>query len=34
MKENDSVNHPNHYNAGKIEVIDAIDDWNLDFLFR
>ena len=27
----DSVNHPNHYNMGKIEVIDAIDDWNLSF---
>lgn len=25
------VNHPSHYNAGKIEVIDAIDDWGLDF---
>jgi hypothetical protein len=28
-KEN--VNHPSHYNQGKIEVIDAIDDWNLGF---
>ena len=26
------VNHPAHYNAGKIEVIDAIVDWNLDFV--
>lgn len=25
------VNHPGHYNTGKIEVIDAIDDWNLNF---
>jgi hypothetical protein len=25
------VNHPSHYNQGKIEVIDAIEDWNLDF---
>jgi hypothetical protein len=25
------VDHPAHYNAGKIEVIDAIDDWNLGF---
>lgn len=25
------VNHPAHYNAGNIEVIDAIDDWNLGF---
>lgn len=27
----EKVNHPKHYNQGKIEVIDAIDDWNLDF---
>tara|TARA_B100001123_G_scaffold95236_1_gene109794 strand:- start:2132 stop:2497 length:366 start_codon:yes stop_codon:yes gene_type:complete len=26
------VHHPKHYNAGKIEVIDAIVDWNLDFI--
>ena len=26
------VNHPLHYNAGKIEVIDAIADWELDFI--
>jgi hypothetical protein len=26
-----AVNHPSHYNAGKIEVIDAIEDWNLGF---
>lgn len=25
------VNHPAHYNAGKIEVIDAIEDWKLNF---
>ena len=25
------VDHPRHYNAGKFEVIDVIDDWNLDF---
>ena len=23
----DSVNHPNHYNMGGIEVIDAIEAW-------
>jgi hypothetical protein len=23
----DVVNHPSHYNAGKIEVIEAIEDW-------
>ena len=26
------VNHPDHYNKGKIEVIDAIQDWGLDFI--
>lgn len=26
-----SVNHPKHYNMGKYEVIDIIEDWNLDF---
>lgn len=24
---NDSVNHPSHYNVGRIEVITAIEDW-------
>ena len=24
----DSVNHPNHYNTGGIEVIDAIEAWD------
>lgn len=27
----DPVNHPSHYNVGKIEVIAAIDDWKLGF---
>ena len=27
----EKVNHPPHYNAGKIEVIDAIEDWGLGF---
>jgi len=27
----DNVNHPPHYNMGKIEVIEALEDWNLDF---
>lgn len=27
----DKVNHPSHYNTGKIEAIDVIEDWNLDF---
>jgi len=26
-----NVNHPKHYNSGKIEVIDAIEDWGLGF---
>ncbi len=33
MKENrkEMVNHPSHYNQGRIEVIDAIEDWELNF---
>ena len=27
----DVVNHPPHYNFGKIEVIDAIEDWKLEY---
>lgn len=27
----ETVNHPSHYNTGKIEVIDAIEDWGLGF---
>lgn len=27
----EAVNHPSHYNAGSIEVIDAIEDWHLNF---
>lgn len=27
----DPVNHPNHYNVGSIEVIDAIETWQLGF---
>lgn len=26
-----NVNHPKHYNFGKIEVIDAIEDWGCGF---
>lgn len=29
MKE--MINHPSHYNDGKIEVIDFIEDKNLNF---
>lgn len=25
------VEHPSHYNSGKIEVIEALEDWKLDF---
>lgn len=25
------VDHPKHYNSGKIEAISVIEDWNLDF---
>jgi hypothetical protein len=27
----DRVNHPDHYNRGRFEVIDVIEDWNLGF---
>lgn len=27
----DSVNHPAHYNSGRIEVIEAIEDWKLNY---
>lgn len=27
----ETVNHPNHYNIGGIEVIDFIESWNLSF---
>jgi hypothetical protein len=27
----EAVNHPTHYNQGSIEVIEAIEDWGLDF---
>lgn len=27
----DRVNYPKHYNAGRIEVIEALEDWGLDF---
>jgi hypothetical protein len=28
---NEKVNHPSHYNKGKIEVIDFIEDQKLNF---
>lgn len=30
-REANLVDHPNHYNIGKYEVIDVIEDWELDF---
>lgn len=27
----EAINHPSHYNSGKIEVIEAIEDWALGF---
>lgn len=27
----DFVNHPAHYNSGKVEVIEAIEDWKMDY---
>lgn len=27
----EQVNHPAHYNSGKIEVIEALEDWKLNF---
>lgn len=29
--EKDNVNHPNHYNQGKYEPIEVINDWKLNF---
>ena len=31
INKDKSVNHPNHYNTGKIEVIDFIEDQKLGF---
>lgn len=31
LETKDMVNHPSHYNQGKYEVIDVIEDWNLNF---
>lgn len=27
----DEINHPPHYTVGKIETIDVITDWNLNY---
>ena len=31
LARREAVAHPAHYNQGNIEVIDAIEDWGLDF---
>lgn len=31
-RTSNAVEHPKHYNAGSIEVWDAIEDWGLGFL--
>ena len=30
-EKKEMVNHPSHYNMGKYEAIDVIEDWNLNF---
>jgi hypothetical protein len=30
-KAAEAVNHPAHYNQGRFEVIDVIEDWKLGF---
>ena len=30
-KANDEINHPSHYTAGSIEVIDFLDAWDFPF---
>ena len=30
-EEKEMVNHPSHYNIGKYEAIDVIEDWQLNF---
>ena len=27
----EAVDHPSHYNSGRLEVIDVIEDWDLGF---
>lgn len=31
LKDGSNVNHPSHYNSGKIEVIEAIEDWGMNY---
>lgn len=30
-RRKEAVNHPKHYNSGRFEVIDVIEDWVLGF---
>lgn len=30
-KNKEMINHPSHYNKGKFEAIDVIEDWQLNF---
>ncbi len=34
MAVGDNVNHPTHYNAGELEVIDALEQLGLDTNFQ
>ena len=31
LEEKEMVDHPSHYNQGKFEAIDVIEDWKLNF---
>lgn len=31
INEKEMINHPQHYNMGKFEAIDVIEDWQLNF---
>ena len=31
IEEKEMINHPSHYNIGKYEAIDVIEDWELGF---
>lgn len=31
VDEKEMINHPQHYNMGKFEAIDVIEDWKLNF---
>tara|TARA_R110001583_G_scaffold63216_3_gene185247 strand:+ start:190 stop:414 length:225 start_codon:yes stop_codon:yes gene_type:complete len=30
-KEKEMIDHPDHYNKGRFEVIEVIEDWGLGF---